>query len=135
MARVGAQGGEAQSGERNRRIAASSVESACGFGVDAAIKEDFRRGRGQRCRGPARGWERERLGLRSGKRRDHHEESILIRFGEGAGRGPSKVSTMIIGPPQHGHRCAGEGGSVSLLALAGALWGEILGAAGAWRGG
>ena len=85
---------------------------------------------------PARGGRRREMALRGGKRRDDpHELSILIRFGDGerAGRGPSNVSTMIIRPPQHGHRCSGEGGSVSLSASAGALWGETLGAASAWR--
>ncbi len=35
---------------------------------------------------------------------DGHEVSILIRVGDGerAGRAPSKVSTIIIRPPQHG---------------------------------
>ena len=39
-----------------------------------------------------------------------HEESILIRVGDGErqGRGPSNVSTMIIRPPQQGQRRAGE---------------------------
>jgi hypothetical protein len=53
--------------------------------------------------------------LRGEVRGDGHEVSILIRLGEGdrAGRAPSKVSTMIIRPPQHGHRRAGEGVSAS----------------------
>jgi hypothetical protein len=61
--------------------------------------------------------------------------SILIRLGgeEGAGRGRSNVSTMIIRPPQHGHRRADEGVSASLSASACALWGETLGAESAWR--
>src|SRR6516162_346952 len=48
-------------------------------------------------------------GLRGGKGSDDHEVSIPIRVGDGdrAGRGPSNVSTMIIRPPQQGHRCAG----------------------------
>jgi hypothetical protein len=43
-------------------------------------------------------------------RGDGHELSILIRVGDGErqGRGPSNVSTMIIRPPQHGQRRAGE---------------------------
>jgi hypothetical protein len=43
--------------------------------------------------------------LRSEKRGDAHEVSILIRLGRGeyAGRTPSKVSALIIRPPQHGH--------------------------------
>jgi len=74
--------------------------------------------------------------LRVGKRGDdHHEVSILIRLGDGerAGRGPSNVSTMIIWPPEHGHRRADEGASVSLSASACTLSGETLGAASAWR--
>lgn len=49
-----------------------------------------------------------------------HWRLILIQIGGGkrAGRGPSNVSMMIIRPPQHGHRRAGEGVSVSLSALA-----------------
>jgi hypothetical protein len=45
--------------------------------------------------------------------------SILIGVGDGerAGRTPSNVST-IIRPPQHGHRRADEGVSVSLSASA-----------------
>ena len=59
--------------------------------------------------------------LRGGKQGDvDHEVSILTQLGggDGAGRSPSKVSTMIIRPPQHGHRCAGEGVSASLSAWA-----------------
>ena len=49
--------------------------------------------------------EAKREGLRGGKRGDGHEVSILIRVGDGEReeRAPSKVSTMIIRPPQHGH--------------------------------
>jgi hypothetical protein len=48
--------------------------------------------------------------LEGGRRGDGHELSILIRLGGrcGAGRAPSNVSTMIIRPPQHGQRRAGE---------------------------
>ena len=55
-------------------------------------------------------------GLRGGKRSDDHEVSILIRFGGGdrEGRAPSKVPTMIIRPPQQGHRGADEDVSASL---------------------
>jgi hypothetical protein len=43
--------------------------------------------------------------LRGGKGGDGHEVSILIRVGDGEReeRAPSKVSTMIIRPPQYGH--------------------------------
>jgi len=52
--------------------------------------------------------------LRGGERGDGHEVSILIRVGDGerAGRAPSKVSTMIIRPPQQGQRRPREGPSV-----------------------
>jgi len=68
-------------------------------------------------------------------RGDGHELSILIRLGDEdrAGRAPSNVSTMIIRPPQHGHRRSGEDVSVALSASACALWDETLGAASAWR--
>ena len=61
--------------------------------------------------------------------------AILMRVGaeERAGRAPSNVSMMIIRPPQHGHRRAGEGVSVSLSASACALWRETLGAVSNWR--
>jgi hypothetical protein len=64
--------------------------------------------------------------LRSGKRSDGHEESILIRLGDWdrAGLAPSNVSTMIIRPPQQGQWRAGV--LVSLSASAGALSGETL---------
>ena len=74
--------------------------------------------------------------MQGGERSDgDHEVSILIRLGDGerAGRAPSKVSMMIIRPPQQGHRRAGEDVSVSLSAPARALGGEMLGAASAWR--
>jgi len=60
-----------------------------------------------------------------------HELSILIRLGDEGrlGRSPSNVSTMIIRPLQHGHRCAGESISVSLSASAGGR----SGAASNWR--
>ena len=59
---------------------------------------------------------------------DGHEVSILIRLGGGdrAGRGPSKVSTTIIRPPQHGHWRKDEAGSASPSGSAGALSGETL---------
>jgi hypothetical protein len=57
---------------------------------------------------------------------DDHELSILIRLGNGgrAGRGPSNVSTMIIRPPQHGQRRAGETSSAWLSALLRGHWGS-----------
>jgi hypothetical protein len=56
-------------------------------------------------------------------RGDGHEVSILIRVGDGdcAGRAPPNVSMMIIRPPQHGHRRAVGGVSVSLSASARSL--------------
>ena len=76
--------------------------------------------RGRRAHVPARGWRRRRSTLRGGMRGDGHEVSILIRLGDGdrAGRRPSNVSTMIIRPPQQGHRRAGETSSASLSASA-----------------
>jgi hypothetical protein len=60
--------------------------------------------------------------------------SILIRLdGERAGRGPSNVSTMIIRPPQHGHRPADVGVSVSWSASAVGFSGEGSEAASNWR--
>ena len=68
-------------------------------------------------------------------RGDGHEVSILIGLGGGdrAGRGPSKVSTTIIRPPQHGHRRKDEVGSASPSGSAGALSGETLDGASSWR--
>jgi hypothetical protein len=69
----------------------------------------------------------EETALRGGKQGDvDHEVSILIRLGDEdrAGRAPSNVSTMIIRPPQHGHRCAGEGVSASVSASADGRSGE-----------
>src|SRR5271166_4683073 len=69
--------------------------------------------------------------LRGGKRGDDHEVSILIGVGDGerAGRTPSKVSTMIIRPPQHGQRRTGEAVSAALSGSAR----ERSGAASNWR--
>ena len=121
IARVAAQAGDGQSCRRERRRRACSVVSMWGFGVGAALKADLRVWRGQRSRGPARGWKRKRSGLRGGMRGDGHEVSILIRLGDGdrPGRAPSNVSMMIIRPPQHGHRRAGNGASASLSASPG----------------
>ena len=73
--------------------------------------------------------------MRGGMRGDGHELSILIRFGGGdrAGRAPSKVSTMIIRPPQQGHRGAGEAVSVSLSGSARDRSDEVVDAASNWR--
>ena len=121
IARVAAQAGDGQSCRRERRRRACSVVSMWGFGVGAALKADLRVWRGQRSCGPARGWKRKRSGLRGGMRGDGHEVSILIRFSDGdrPGRAPSNVSMMIIRPPQHGHRRAGNGASASLSASPG----------------
>jgi hypothetical protein len=121
IARVAAQAGDGQSSRRERRTRACSVVRMWGFGGGAALKADLRVWRGQRSFGPARGWKRKRSGLRGGMRGDGHEVSILIRFGDGdrPGRAPSNVSMMIIRPPQHGHRRAGNGASASLSASSG----------------
>ena len=121
IARVAAQAGDGQSCRRERRRRACSVVSMWGFGVGAALKADLRVWRGQRSCGPARGWKRKRSGLRGGMRGDGHEVSILIRFSDGdrPGRAPWNVSMMIIRPPQHGHRRAGNGASASLSASPG----------------
>ena len=65
--------------------------------------------------------------VRGGMRGDGHEVSILIRLGDGdrAGRGPSKVSTMIIRPPQHGQRRAGGTSSASTVGLGAQGWGAL----------
>ena len=67
--------------------------------------------------------------IRLRKDSDDHEVSILIGLEDGdrVGRRPSKVSTMTIRPPQHGHRRAGV--LVSLSASLCALPGEASGAA------
>ena len=72
--------------------------------------------------------------MRGGKRGECHEVSILIRVGDGerSGRAPSKVSMMIIRPPQQGHRHEGEGVS-SRSASARERSGAVLGAESAWR--
>src|SRR5208337_1246712 len=83
---------------------------------------------GRCARVPARGWRRRRSTVRGGMRGDGHELSILIRLGDGErqGCGPSKVSTTIIRPPQHGQRRKDEAGSASPSASAGALSAEVL---------
>ena len=64
-----------------------------------------------------------------------HEVSILMRVGaeERAGRAASKVSTMIIRPPQRGHCRAGEAVSASLSASARERSAEASGEASNWR--
>ena len=68
-------------------------------------------------------------------RGDGHEVSILIRVRDGdcAGRAPSNVSMMIIRPPQHGHRRAVGGVSVSLSASARSLSRGCVDAVSNWR--
>src|SRR5271166_1243713 len=106
-----------------RRVWARRLERVCGGGV------------GHRLPAPARGWRRGETALRNGKRGDGHEGSILVRVcdGERAGRAHSKVSAMIIRPPQQGQRRTGEGVSVSLSASAHERLGEASDAASAWR--
>ena len=123
-----------QSCRRERRRRGYSVARMGGSGVGAALGEGLPSLRGHRLPAPARGWRRGEAALRGGRRGDGHEVSILIRVGDGdrAGRAPSKVSMMIIRPPQQGHRRAGEGVSVSSSASARAL-GRGSGAASNWR--
>ena len=104
-----------------RRVWARRLERVCGGRV------------GHRLPAPARGWRRGETALRNGKRGDGHEVSILIRVcdGERAGRAHSKVSTMIIRPPQQGQRRTGEGVSVSLSASADERLGGLRGRAAA----
>jgi hypothetical protein len=106
---AGVEGGRCYREERTRRAFSGARMRAAGVG--AAAGESLRRSRGHRVRAPACGWRRRRSALRGGKRHDGHEVSILIRVGDGerAGRAPSKVSTMIIRPPQQGQRRPGEG--------------------------
>jgi hypothetical protein len=61
--------------------------------------------------------------------------SILMRVGDGGrpGRAPSKVSTMIIRPPQQGQRRTGEAVSAWLFASACESSDVVFGAASAWR--
>src|SRR5208282_3505357 len=86
--------------ERTRR--AFSRASMRARGVSAALGEGLATLRGLRLPAAARGWRRGGVALRRGQRGDDHEVSILIRPGGGgrAGRTPSKVSMMIIRPPQ-----------------------------------
>ena len=123
--------GGAQSWRRNRRRRTCSVARMRRPGAGAAVEGALATSCGRRLPAPGRGWRRRETALRGRKRSDDHEVSILIWFGCGdrAGRAPSNVSMMIIRPPQHGHRCAGEGVSVSRSASAG----RGLGAASNWR--
>src|SRR6185312_3793912 len=76
----------------------------------ASVEGGQARSRGHGGRVPTGGWRRRRSTERGGMRGDGHEVSILIGLvdGDRAGRGPSKVSTMIIRPPQHGQRRGDE---------------------------
>ena len=118
LACVAAEAGGAQCCRRERGRRGCSVVRICGFGVGAALGANLRTWRGQRPCAPAHNWRRKRSALRDGMRSDDHEVSILIGRGGAcrAGRTPSKVSMMIIRPPQHGHRRADEGVSVWLSA-------------------
>jgi hypothetical protein len=93
-----------------RRRRACSVGKMRGSGAFARVGGGPANWRGHRCPAPARGRGRRGTALQGGMLGDGHEVSILIRLAdEGrAGRAPSKVSTMIIRPPQHGQRRAGE---------------------------
>ena len=103
-----------------RRVWARRLERVCGGREDMVVL----------LRRAAGGEAKRRCVAGSG---DGHEESILMRVGDGdrSGRAPWKVSTMIIRPPQQGHGREGEGVSASLSVSAGA--GETLGAASKWR--
>ncbi len=136
LAFVAAVGGGARSLRRNRRRRTCLIAEMHGFGAGAAVGGGRATWQGQRSRAPARGWRRKRSTFRGKVRGDGHELSILIRFGDGdrAGRAPSNVSTMIIRPPQHGHRRAGEGALVSQSSEPqSACAGGTCGVASAWR--
>ena len=111
---------------------AAGPATASVFGRENA--RAWRRGGGRRrtgdlvrasssCSGARLEAKRSGVARREARRRDH-EVSILIRFGDGdrAGRAPSNVSMMIIRPPQHGHRRAGEGGLGLAVCLGGRRW-------------
>ena len=95
---------------RLRRRPASLMAAMRGSEGFALVEGGQRRSRGRRVRVPTRGRRRKRSTLRGRMRGEGHELSILIWAGDGGrqGRGPSNVSTMIIRPPQHGQRRAGE---------------------------
>src|SRR5208337_1775929 len=100
----------AQRFQRKRRRRLFSMATMGGSEAFASVEGGLATSRGHCARVPARGWRRRRSTMRGGMRGAGHEESILIRLGDGdrAGRGPSNVSTTIIRPPQHGQRRAGE---------------------------
>src|SRR5271157_5799283 len=127
--------GDARCFQRKRRWLGFSMATMRGSEALASVAGGLATSDGRRARVPARGWRRRRSTVRGGMRGDGHEESILIRVGDGerAGRALSNVSTMIIRPPQQGHRRAGEGGSASLSVSAGDGLPWQLGATSAWR--
>src|SRR5271165_204386 len=129
--------GDEDSSRRERRRRALFRRTVRAAGEGAAPGEGLASLRGRRLPAPARGWRRRRgeKWLRGGKRSDDHEVSIRMRLGDGdlAGRGPSKVSTMIIRPPQHGQRRGGGTSSAPLSAPARERWGASSDAASAWR--
>ena len=96
--------------QRKRRWLGFSMATMRGSEALASVAGGLAASRGRRARVPARGWRRRRSTVRGGTRGDGHELSILIRLGDGErqGRGPSKVSTTIIRPPQQGQRRADE---------------------------
>ena len=103
---------------RKRRRGRFLMATTRGSEALASVEGGLATSRGHRAHVPARGWRRRRSTVRGGMRGDGHELSILIRLGDGErqGRGPSKVSTTIIRPPQHGQRRAGETSSARLSA-------------------
>src|SRR5271165_1777680 len=98
--------GDARCFQRKRRWLEFSMATMRGSEALASVAGGLATSRGRRARVPARGRRRRRSTVRGGILGAGHEESILIRVGDGErqGRGPSNVSTMIIRPPQHGHR-------------------------------
>src|SRR5208283_4900420 len=105
--------GRARSFQRKGRRRLFSMATMGGSEAFASVEGGLATSRGHCALVPARSWRRRRSTVRGGMRGDGHEVPILIRLGDGdrAGRGPSKVSTTIIRPPQHGQRRKDEAGS------------------------
>ena len=120
LASKGSATGGARRSRRKRRRRLFSMATMRGSKALASVEGGPATSRGHRAHVPARGRRRRRRRstVRGWTRGDGHEVSILILLGDEnrAGRGPSNVSTMIIRPPQHGQRCAGETSSAWLSA-------------------
>ena len=123
--------GDARCFQRKRRWLGFPMATMGGSEALASVAGGLATSRGRRARVPARGRRRSRSTVRGGILGAGHEESILIRVGDGErqGRGPSNVSTMIIRPPQQGQRRAGETSSAWLSASAHGRWGAARAAA------